>query len=593
VSALDVEEDRVLGAMLGLAVGDALGTPVEARAKKEIERAEPKTANNSAIDLTIAATHAYGGARFDLERAADAMAAWLSSGSGLAGELTRSALERIVRGEATASDAGARALAALGEEGPELGAGNGSLMRAAPTGLVRAADDPSLLEESAALSRVTHADPRCVAACIAYNAALASLVTSGDPGGALAAAADAAERARAPEEVTALVADVRRRAQRRSDPSIGYVLVCLERAFIALRDAERFDTGLLEVICGGGDSDTAGAAAGALLGARFGAAAIPERWMARLAERAAVSEAARRCLAFRRSARGDAAYLPGEIDGAGPAVRTFEERGFVVVRDLFDTAAVARARDRFGALYRGEYESGITPDDARWREGRDPPELTREIRNVWRSDRAIARLALDQTIGRIAATLAGWSGARLNQAGVLWKAPGSAAVAAHQDVSYMDWIVPQEIITCWIALDDVTLENGPLLYAAGSHRRGLHPRIRAFDVDAVDADRELREHLGFAALTPIPIRAGWAAFHHGRLWHGSGPNRSRSDRRALGLHLMPLEARFHPTNPAKVLGRYRHLGDLEMDESFFPILWSRDGRRTADIEAFVRARALD
>jgi len=46
-------------------------------------------------------------------------------------------------------------------------------------------------------------------------------------------------------------------------------------------------------------------------------------------------------------------------------------------------------------------------------------------------------------------------------------------------------------------------------------------------------------------------------------------------------HLVPVDARFHPENVDPTYSRYRRVGDLSLDESFFPITWSRDGRRTA------------
>jgi hypothetical protein len=50
----------------------------------------------------------------------------------------------------------------------------------------------------------------------------------------------------------------------------------------------------------------------------------------------------------------------------------------------------------------------------------------------------------------------------------------------------------------------------------------------------------------------------------------------------MGLvsHLLPSNARFHESNVDVNYSRYRRRGDLAMDESFFPVLWDRDGYRT-------------
>ena len=61
----------------------------------------------------------------------------------------------------------------------------------------------------------------------------------------------------------------------------------------------------------------------------------------------------------------------------------------------------------------------------------------------------------------------------------------------------------------------------------------------------------------------------------------------------MGLvsHMLPSNAQFHETNVDVNYSRYRRHGDPSMDESFFPVLWDRDGYRTTwlselpDIEA--------
>ena len=54
----------------------------------------------------------------------------------------------------------------------------------------------------------------------------------------------------------------------------------------------------------------------------------------------------------------------------------------------------------------------------------------------------------------------------------------------------------------------------------------------------------------------------------------------RQPRRSLVTHCLSSEARFHPTEVSYIYSRYRRVGDDTMDESFFPILWTRSGYRT-------------
>jgi ectoine hydroxylase-related dioxygenase (phytanoyl-CoA dioxygenase family) len=80
---------------------------------------------------------------------------------------------------------------------------------------------------------------------------------------------------------------------------------------------------------------------------------------------------------------------------------------------------------------------------------------------------------------------------------------------------------------------------------------------------------------------PVVVKPGGCAFHHSLTFHGSGPNESEVERRALVSHLVPVETRFHPTNTDVIYSRYRRRGDLSLDESFFPVLWDENGGRSA------------
>ncbi len=104
-----------------------------------------------------------------------------------------------------------------------------------------------------------------------------------------------------------------------------------------------------------------------------------------------------------------------------------------------------------------------------WVPGRDPEDRTRQLCNAWKSDTVIAAQVLSERTGRLAAQLAGYSGVRILQDNVLWKPPGTKAIGFHQDSSYADYLVPPEMITCWISLHDTEADAGPLALVRGSH----------------------------------------------------------------------------------------------------------------------------
>ena len=87
---------------------------------------------------------------------------------------------------------------------------------------------------------------------------------------------------------------------------------------------------------------------------------------------------------------------------------------------------------------------------------------------------------------------------------------------------------------------------------------------------------------------PVEVPAGGCAFHDGGTWHGSDTNRSERPRRSAVAHCMSSAARFHPTKTSYIYNRYKRVGDTAMDESFFPILWTADGYRTAFLDDYMR-----
>lgn len=179
-------------------------------------------------------------------------------------------------------------------------AGNGAAMRCAPIA-IRWRDDPVALARNSIVSAVpTHWDKRCGWSCALLNLAAAAalrgasltadeLLDAGVDG--VRAALPDLERygydANVPESVReavleatdAEIADVRL-----DDDSMGYTLRALVVGLIAFWRAADFERTLSSVIEGGGDTDTNGAVAGAMLGARFGLEAIPPRWRDRIAE---------------------------------------------------------------------------------------------------------------------------------------------------------------------------------------------------------------------------------------------------------------------------------------------------------------------
>ena len=273
-----------------------------------------------------------------------------------------------------------------------------------------------------------------------------------------------------------------------------------------------------------------------------------------------------------------------EIRITGDQRETFGRDGFVIAGDVLTAAEVEAARARFEPLFAGEFEAGLQPDEWNWRAGLSAKDRSRQICNAWKADHTIAGIVLRPDIGQACAELRGWSGSRIAQDNVIWKPPGTKALGFHQDDSYQHWVVPGELMTCWITLDDTLAAQGTIEYVRGSHRWPLSPAIDQFhapDDPMVDMRRAAaRRGVGEPELVAIEIPAGSAVFHHGRVWHGSRANNGTEPRRSVVSHCLPSSARFHEAIDSPVYSRYRRHGSTEMDETFYPILWTNDGYRT-------------
>jgi ADP-ribosylglycohydrolase len=189
-------------------------------------------------------------------------------------------------------------------------AGNGSLMRCIPTALFAPADRRQ--HESMAISEFTHDDARCTVACAAYNEIVAALLEGKSPQEAVDIGKSVAKNLDGEEVVDSIkegeklpLAKLAREGLRgdvRFNPS-GYVLHSLTVSIAALLDPRSFEDVLVDVVRLGGDSDTNGAIAGGLLGARDGEEKIPKRWQGKLQFREEFEEVATRILQLQRSSR--------------------------------------------------------------------------------------------------------------------------------------------------------------------------------------------------------------------------------------------------------------------------------------------------
>lgn len=105
-------------------------------------------------------------------------------------------------------------------------------------------------------------------------------------------------------------------------------------------------------------------------------------------------------------------------------------------------------------------------------------------------------------------------------------------VAWHQDYSYWTRTQPMQHLTCWMALDDSTRDNGCLYYVPGSHKWNLLPVTGLTgDMNEIMTVLNDEQKRSFRPV-PIELKRGQCSFHHPLTVHGSYENRSDRPRRA-------------------------------------------------------------
>jgi ADP-ribosyl-[dinitrogen reductase] hydrolase len=297
------ERDRYRGALLGLAVGDALGTTLEF---------EPPGSFDPVSDIV-------GGGPFNLRPGqwTDDTSMALCLAESL---IERRAfdpvdqLERYVRwwreGHLSCTglcfDIGRTVSAALARfdethepypgETADMSAGNGSIMRLAPVVMFYALRPRKAIDYAAASSRTTHRAQEAVDACRFMASLLVGLLHGMPKEEVLRSDYEAVPGLWDVEPLARNVAKIRQGSFRQRNPpqirGTGYVIASLEAALWAFWRSSSFREGALLAVNLGDDADTTGAVYGQLAGAAYGAPGIPEHWLRTLAWRERIERTA-------------------------------------------------------------------------------------------------------------------------------------------------------------------------------------------------------------------------------------------------------------------------------------------------------------
>ncbi len=289
-------QNRCRGALLGLAIGDALGTTLEFREPGSFRpiteivgggpfRLKPgEWTDDTSMALCLAESLiAWNGN--NLHDQVKRYTAWWKNGvNSVTGECfdigntVRTALE-------------AYAVTGNPKSGPtdSMSAGNGSIMRLAPIPIFYANDGAQAIEAAAESSQVTHGARESVDACKLMTAILVGLLRGGSKQDVLSQgyleAADGLDVQNLAPAIRKLAEGSYKEMEMGAVRGTGYVVRSLEAALWSLWHSASFEQGAVLAVNFGDDADTTGAVFGQIAGAYHGADGIPASWLDKLAWR--------------------------------------------------------------------------------------------------------------------------------------------------------------------------------------------------------------------------------------------------------------------------------------------------------------------
>ena len=228
----------------------------------------------------------------------------------------------------------------------------------------------------------------------------------------------------------------------------------------------------------------------------------------------------------------------------------FKEKGFFSCTNILDDTERKRFLSKIDQIETGSF---LYPDNKKERDPNKPSQL-RKINDLSLNDQYFFQIARKPVILDIVEKCIG-EDIKLFGDQLFMKPPGGVEKTCHQDSPYFS-ISPMNLISCWIALDNVNEENGCLKVLPGSHKWGPMPHSEKWMV----GDREdmciPQDKIPNKIEVSIPLNAGNASFHHSLLVHRSGPNRTSGARRGWAIHYM--------SSKSKWTGKYEEKPDFEL-----------------------------
>ena len=237
---------------------------------------------------------------------------------------------------------------------------------------------------------------------------------------------------------------------------------------------------------------------------------------------------------------GDLLQENGDLDRyrlSDEQLEFFQKNGYVAGIRILDDAQIEKLRSELEEFFEADHEGRELWYEYHSNESGDSNSVLFHALGAWR-----IRPGFHDVLWHPAFTV---PAAQLLQGSVrFWHdqlfckpARHGGVVAWHQDYSYWTRTKPMAHLTCWIGLDDATVDNGCIHYVPGSHTWDLLPVTGlANNMDAIQSVLTDEQKEKFKPVA-VELKAGEATFHHPLMVHGSYENRTERPRRAMVINV--------------------------------------------------------
>ena len=220
-------------------------------------------------------------------------------------------------------------------------------------------------------------------------------------------------------------------------------------------------------------------------------------------------------------------------------VSLYQKNGFIKYPNFFSSEEISTLREAIDQAIASNRDRILgAPEGGRTTE--EYEQVFNQMVNLWTDFPAIKPFASHSALAESARRLSQSQHVRIYHDHAMVKPPGqeSRQTNWHQDAPYwpMD---PVGSLSAWIAVDDVTIQNGCLHFVPGSHKLGTQEGIKLGEEGDSIVDK--MKDRGHEVPKPIPVEmpAGGVTFHHGCNFHYAGPNTTASPRRAFAIIYIP------------------------------------------------------